>query len=140
MLFTCGGSANVKNRVVVFGQGSLPKRPNSSVDDHRTEVGSGRNSQGSASCPETFRTYAGSPLRDSPQGSCSNSRSNSRTEIVRPGQWITVSSQVKIRSLTPSEQQEVFQAQKKERLERKEQGESFYLSYLLFLFIFHLNN
>uniref|UniRef100_A0A1I7VJH0 Uncharacterized protein n=1 Tax=Loa loa TaxID=7209 RepID=A0A1I7VJH0_LOALO len=61
MLFTCSGSANVKNqRVVVFGQEHLPKRSNSSFDEQRSELQSGRNSQGSASCPETFRTYASS--------------------------------------------------------------------------------
>ncbi|CAG9537167.1 unnamed protein product [Cercopithifilaria johnstoni] len=125
MLFTCSGSANVRNqRVVVFGQEDLPQRSNSSVDDHRSELETGRNSQGSASCPETFRTYGGSPTRDSPYlRSRSNSRSSSRTEILRPGQWTTLTSQVKFRALTPSEQEEVFEAQKKGRLLREESGE-----------------
>lgn len=127
MLFTCSGSANVRNqRVVVFGQEQLPKRPNSSVEDHHREFESGRNSQGSASCPETFGTYVGSPTRDSPylrSRSHSNSRSSSRTEVLRPGHWTTVTSQVKFRTLTPSEQQEVFETQKKERLLREELGE-----------------
>ncbi|MCP9266228.1 Major antigen [Dirofilaria immitis] len=92
----------------------IPQRPNSSVDHRRSEIQSGRNSQGSVSCPETFRTYAGSPIRDSPYlRSRSNSRSSSRTEILRPGQWTIVTSQVKFRALTPSEQQEVFETQKK---------------------------
>lgn len=125
MLFTCSGSANVRNqRVVVSGQEELHQRPNSSVDHQRSEPQSGRNSQGSASCPETFRTYVGSPTRDSPYfRSRSNSRSSSRTEILRPGQWTTVTSQVKFRALTQSEQQEVFETQKKERLLREELGE-----------------
>ncbi|EFO12627.1 hypothetical protein LOAG_15907 [Loa loa] len=125
MLFTCSGSANVKNqRVVVFGQEHLPKRSNSSFDEQRSELQSGRNSQGSASCPETFRTYASSPTRDSPYfRSRSNSRSSSRTEILQPGQWTTVTSQVKFRALTPTEQQEVFEKQKRERLLREESGE-----------------
>ncbi|VDO53599.1 unnamed protein product [Brugia timori] len=121
MLFTCSGSANVKNRIVVFDQEQLPQRSNSSIEQHHREVQSGRNSQGSASCPETFRTYANSPTRDSPYlRSRSNSRSSSRTEILQPGQWTSVTSQVKFRALTSTEQQEVFEAQKRERLLREE--------------------
>ncbi|EJW70832.1 hypothetical protein WUBG_18260 [Wuchereria bancrofti] len=114
MLFTCSGSANVKNRIVVFDQEQLPQRSKSSIEQHHhSEVQSGRNSQGSVSCPETFQTYANSPTRDSPYlRSRSNSRSSSRTEILQPGQWTSVTSQVKFRALTPTEQQEVFEAQK----------------------------
>ncbi|VDN17494.1 unnamed protein product [Gongylonema pulchrum] len=128
MLFACSGSSSVINqRIVVIGQEEFPVRPGSSIGDHRGSLQqSGRNSRGSASCPETFRTYADSPARDTPHfRSRSNSRSGSRTEILRPGQWTAVTPQVKLRALTPSEQHEVFEAQKREGLLHKasEQGE-----------------
>lgn len=120
MLFTTSGSANVRNRrVVVFGE-ELPQRPNSSVDRQDGTPQTGRNSQGSASCPETFQTYASSPTRDR---SGSGSRSGSRTETLQPGHWTAVTSQVKFRTLTSREEQEVFEAQKREKLLREQSGE-----------------
>lgn len=129
MLFTSGGSSNVLNRrIIVIGKEKFfPQRPTSSIGDHPSVLHFGRNSQGSASCPETLGTYAESPASESPRfGSRSNSRSSSRTETLRPGQWTTVTPHVKLRALSLSEQQEVFEAQRRSGLlYEKQPGECF---------------
>ncbi|VDM98286.1 unnamed protein product [Thelazia callipaeda] len=116
MLFTCSGSSNVRNRrIVIIGQERILPRRCSVVSDRSELPLSSANSQDSAFCLETFRTDVSSPIKDS---NCfqnrSNSRISSRTEILRPGQWTTVTPHVKFRALTLVEQQEVFRAQKHE--------------------------
>lgn len=116
MLFSSSGSSTVRNRrLIVVEQEEFQERPDSSTSGRWSSL-SGRTSRGAHSCPEYIRLIADSPSKDSPAfRSRSSSRSNSRTEVLRPGHWTTVSPQVRLRALSASEQRRAFEAQKNER-------------------------
>lgn len=116
MLFSCTGSSNVRNRrVVVVEQEELAELPNSSFSGRCSSL-SGSVSQGTISRPNTAQSE--SQTTDSPaqhSRSRSSSRANSRTEILQPGRWTSVNPKVRIRTLSVSEQRQVFAVQKEQQ-------------------------
>ncbi|KHN85288.1 hypothetical protein Tcan_05369 [Toxocara canis] len=113
MLFSSTGSLNVKHRrLVIVEQKETEDKSDSSISGRCSSL-LGRINCVTESYPDYTRLLADSHLTDSPAvHSRISSRSNSRTEELRPGHWTILGAKVRLQALSASEQRRVLNAQK----------------------------
>lgn len=108
MLFSCCGSSNVKNRRIVIIE-EEQKRAFNQKDEEESSTSSQLSYSSNRTTDSELVKNVEEKFSKKPR-----SRKSSRTETVDPGHWVHISPQVRFRTLTAHEQQQIFALQKQQ--------------------------